>query len=678
MANALIHETSPYLLQHAHNPVNWYPWGEEALGIARDENKPILVSIGYAACHWCHVMERESFEDPATAELMNRFFVNIKIDREERPDLDHIYMDAVQAITGSGGWPLNVFLMPDCRPFYGGTYYPPKPAFNRPSWREVLIQIHQLFQQKREDIIQQADQLTQHLQNANSFGAVNGSNAELFLPATQQLMAEQLLKQADTSWGGFGNAPKFPQTFSLRFLLRHYHFTGNQAALDQVVLSLDKMLLGGIYDQVGGGFSRYSTDIQWQAPHFEKMLYDNALLVIILSEAYQVTGYDRYARVIEETLQFVVDELGNGENGYCSALDADSEGVEGKYYTWTQDEIADLLTEDAAWFMEYFQVKEAGNWEGVNILWSRMLRDEYSMQQGWAKEQGDQRFSRCLQKLKEVRAKRIRPQLDDKVLLGWNALINRAFTAAYAATGHEKYRRLAIDNLQFLERAFLQSDGSWHHTYKLGKSRISAFLDDYAALIQAYIYLQEVTGEQSYLTKALALTERVMKEFMEATTGFFFFTGSHQTDVVIRKKEIYDGAVPSGNALMAANLQYLSVVFDRPAYREQAHSLLNALASSITRYPGSFGVWAITLQAEVAGIAEWAVVGQQAFRYLPSLLKKFVPNKILQVTETKLLNFPLLSGKNVPVEPEKVLFYHCKSYQCGQPVDDCEVFLANV
>ncbi len=678
MANALIHETSPYLLQHAHNPVNWYPWGEEALGLARDENKPILVSIGYAACHWCHVMERESFEDPATAELMNRFFVNIKIDREERPDLDHIYMDAVQAITGSGGWPLNVFLMPDCRPFYGGTYYPPKPAFNRPSWREVLIQIHQLFQQKRDDIIQQADQLTQHLQNANSFGAVVGVNAELFLPATQQLMAEQLLKQADTSWGGFGNAPKFPQTFSLRFLLRHYHFTRNQAALDQVVLSLDKMILGGIYDQVGGGFSRYSTDIQWQAPHFEKMLYDNALLVIILSEAYQVTGYDRYARVIDETLQFVVDELGNGENGYCSALDADSEGVEGKYYTWTQDEITDILGEDAAWFKEYFQVTPSGNWEEVNILWSRMLRDEYSIQQGWTKEEGEHRFSRCLRKLKELRAKRIRPQLDDKVLLGWNALINRAFTAAYAATGQEKYRRLAIDNLQFLERAFQQSDGSWHHTYKFGKSRISAFLDDYAALIQAYIYLQEVTGEQNYLIKALALTERVMKEFMEATTVFFFFTGTHQTDVVIRKKEIYDGAVPSGNALMAANLQYLSVVFDRPAYKEQVHGLLNALASSITRYPGSFGVWAITLQTEVAGIAEWAVVGQQAYRFLPSLLKKYVPNKILQVTETKLLNFPLLNGKNVPDEPEKVLFYHCKSYQCGQPVDDCEVFLANV
>jgi uncharacterized protein YyaL (SSP411 family) len=402
------------------------------------------------------------------------------------------------------------------------------------------------------------------------------------------------------------------------------------------------------------------------------------LLVILLSEAYQVTGYDRYARAIEETLQFVVDELGNGENGYCSALDADSEGVEGKYYTWTHDEIVDILGEDADWFIEYFQVMPAGNWEGVNILWSRTLRDEYCKQQGWEKEEAEQRFSRCLQKLKEFRAQRIRPQLDDKVLLGWNALINRAFTAAYAATGQEKYRRLAVENLQFLERAFLQSDGSWHHTYKLGKSRISAFLDDYAALIQAYIYLQEVTGEQNYLTKALAVTEWVMKEFMETTTGFFFFTGTQQTDVVIRKKEIYDGAVPSGNALMAANLQYLSVVFDRPAYREQAHSLLNTLSSSIIRYPGSFGVWAITLQTEVAGIAEWAVVGQQATRFLPFLLKKFVPNKILQVTETKLLNFPLLSGKNVPDEPDKVLFYQCKNYQCGQPADDCEEFLANV
>lgn len=306
MANALLHETSPYLLQHAQNPVDWYPWGEVALQKAVAEDKPILLSIGYAACHWCHVMERESFEDITTAELMNRFFVNIKIDREERPDLDHIYMDAVQAISGSGGWPLNVFLTPHLRPFYGGTYFPPCPAFNRPSWKEVLINMHQAYQQNREEVIQQADRLIEHLQTANLFGRQAASVQGLFHPSSLANIAEQLLKQADTQWGGFGNAPKFPQTFSLRALLRYNHFTGDSAALAQVELSLDKMIAGGIYDQLGGGFSRYSTDIQWKAPHFEKMLYDNALMVVLLAETFQVTGRRRYLQVMEEDRKSVV------------------------------------------------------------------------------------------------------------------------------------------------------------------------------------------------------------------------------------------------------------------------------------------------------------------------------------------------------------------------------------
>ena len=678
MPNALIKETSPYLLQHAHNPVNWYPWGNEALQLAREENKPILVSIGYAACHWCHVMERESFEDPATAELMNRFFVNIKIDREERPDLDHIYMDAVQAITGSGGWPLNVFLTPDCRPFYGGTYFPPKPAFNRPSWREVLIQIHQLFQQKRADILQQANQLMQHLQNANAFGTAAPIATAVFSTETQQTIAEQILKQADAEWGGFGNAPKFPQTFSLRFLLRHFHFTGYQPALDQVVLSLDKMIQGGIYDQAGGGFARYSTDIRWQIPHFEKMLYDNALLAIVLAETYQVTGLQRYARVLEETLEFVVTELGNGEHGYCSALDADSEGVEGKYYTWTYPEIVELLGMDADWFTEHFQITEVGNWEEVNILWSLQSREQFSASKGWGDVEAQERFSNCLQKLMKTRSKRIRPLLDDKVLLGWNALMNRAFSAAFAATGKEAYRKLAIENMQFMEQAFAQPDGSWHHTYKNGESKIPAFLEDYAALIQAYIYLQEITGEADYLNKALQITGWVLDNFLEESTGFFYYTGKNQTDVVIRKKEVYDGAVPSGNAIMAANLQYLSIIFDQPARREQCRMLLQSMASSITRYPGSFGVWAAVLQNEAWGIQEWAVLGKAAKDSLPALLKKFVPNKILQVTETNLLKFPLLSGKIVPEEEGKLLIYRCKDYQCEKPESDLALFLANV
>lgn len=678
MANALLHETSPYLLQHAHNPVDWYPWGEEALQKAKSEDKPILLSIGYAACHWCHVMERESFEDVQTAELMNRFFVNIKLDREERPDLDHIYMDAVQAITGSGGWPLNVFLTPELQPFYGGTYYPPRPAFNRPSWREVLINMHQAYQQNREEVVQQADRLTAHLQTANLFGRQPASVDGLFQPATLNAMAEQLLKQADTEWGGFGNAPKFPQTFSLRALLRHYHFTGDQGSLDQVEISLDKMIAGGIYDQAGGGFARYSTDVQWKAPHFEKMLYDNALLVTLLAETYQVTGKKRYRQVMEETLEFVERELSDGNGLYFSALDADSEGVEGKFYTWTAEEISHLLGGDAGWFSDFYQVTTEGNWEGVNILWEKSSRNELAVQQQWTPEETDRRIAAAMKKLMEHRGDRIRPLLDDKILLGWNAMLNRAFSAAYAATGDEKFRQRAIRNMAGMTQLFRQEEGGWHHTGKEGVSRIPAFLDDYALLIQALIHVQEITGNSDYLLQARDITEFVLRHFLEEETGFFFYTPADQKDMVIRKKEVYDGAVPSGNSIMVQNLQYLSIIFDRADWREQSQTLLASMGSSLIRYPGSFGVWVMALQHEIKGWQEWAIVGQRASQFLGPLLSRFVPNKICQVMETNLLNFPLLSGKKIPEKPSEVLFFQCKEYQCSQPVSSYEEFLANV
>jgi len=678
MANALLHETSPYLLQHAHNPVDWYPWGEVALQKAVAEDKPILLSIGYAACHWCHVMERESFEDPATAELMNRFFVNIKIDREERPDLDHIYMDAVQAISGSGGWPLNIFLTPNLKPFYGGTYYPPRPAFNRPSWKEVLINMHQAYRQNKEEVILQADRLIEHLQTANLFGKQPASVQGLFHPSSLASIAEQLLKQADTQWGGFGNAPKFPQTFSLRALLRHYHFTGDRAALAQVELSLDKMIAGGIYDQVGGGFSRYSTDIQWKAPHFEKMLYDNALLVILLAETFQVTEKKRYLNILEETLDFVERELGEGNGLYYSALDADSEGVEGKFYTWTFEDINELLGENAVWFNEFYQVVPEGNWEGVNILWEKTDRETLARTHNWSNEEADSKLAKCKKILMERRATRVRPLLDDKILLGWNALLNLAFSSAYAASGREEYRQRAIRNMEELFRLFSQPDGSLHHTGKNGKSRIPAFLDDYALVIQALIRLQEITGESHYLLKARTLTEWVIQFFSEEETGFFYYTPSHQTDVVVRKKEVYDGAVPSGNAIMTQNLQYLSIVFDLPRWREQSQSLLASMGSSLIRYPGSFGVWVMTLQHEIIGWQEWVITGQKASRFLTELARKFVPNKICQVMETNLLNFPLLTGKKIPDDPAEVLFFQCKDYHCNEPVTSCEEFLAKV
>src|ERR1700748_3560498 len=373
--NRLGKETSPYLLQHAHNPVDWYPWGEEALQTARLENKPILVSIGYAACHWCHVMERESFEDADTARFMNEHFVNIKIDREERPDLDHIYMDAVQAITGSGGWPLNVFLTPQGKPFYGGTYFPPRSMYNRPSWKDVLAGISRSFGEKRAEIEQQAEQLTQHVAGAGSFGARDAAAASLadgpsslFNPDTLRQIRDQLLATADKEAGGFGGAPKFPQTFSIRYLLHYHYFTGDAASLDQACLSLDKMIAGGIYDQLGGGFARYSTDNEWLVPHFEKMLYDNALLVIVLSETYQLTRNPVYKEAIEQTIAFIDRDLSNGEGAFYAALDADSEGIEGKYYVWDRAEIEQVLGADAALFCHWYGVSAEGNWEGKNIL----------------------------------------------------------------------------------------------------------------------------------------------------------------------------------------------------------------------------------------------------------------------------------------------------------------------
>ena len=376
--NKLIDETSPYLLQHAHNPVNWFPWGDEALQSSKKENKPILVSIGYSACHWCHVMERESFEDEETASLMNKHFINIKIDREERPDLDHIYMDAVQAMTGSGGWPLNVFLTPDAKPFYGGTYFPPKRAFNRPSWQEVLLGVIEAFSQRRSEIDAQAENLTEHLMQANAFGISSAGENNFFTKENSNEAFNNIMKNADTKWGGFGRAPKFPQSFVIQYLLRYYYVNGNKEALEQALLSIDKMIDGGIYDQVGGGFARYSTDTEWLVPHFEKMLYDNALLLSIISEAYQITGDKRYREVIEETIQFVQRELMHSGGGFYAALDADSEGEEGKFYVWSYEEVIGLLGNHAIVFCDFFDVQPAGNWsdgtpslEKKNILWRK-------------------------------------------------------------------------------------------------------------------------------------------------------------------------------------------------------------------------------------------------------------------------------------------------------------------
>lgn len=673
--NRLINETSPYLLQHAHNPVDWFPWGEEALQKAKEEDKPILVSIGYAACHWCHVMERESFEDEATAALMNEGFINIKIDREERPDLDHIYMDAVQAMTGSGGWPLNVFLTPDAKPFYGGTYFPPRRAFNRSSWQEVLQGISQAFRERRSEIDAQAENMVDHLRKSSSFGLQQqGAQQEIFNRKMLDLAAENVLKSADMEWGGFGSAPKFPQTFIIQFLLRYHYITRqNDVAkmpgpVEAALLSLDRMIQGGIYDQLGGGFARYSTDAEWLAPHFEKMLYDNALLVSVLSEAYQLTGRERYREVIEETIAFVRRELFHPQQGFYAALDADSEGEEGKFYVWQKREVEDILGQEAELFCKYYDITNQGNWEGTNILRVKQTPEEFAAVHNLPVDELHAMLKKCRLRLLENRERRIRPQLDDKIILGWNALMNTACSKAFEATGVEEYRQLAIANMQFLLGKMVVADGSgaFHHTWKNDSAKHPAFLDDYAFLVQALLQLHGITADTKWLLKAREIASHVADHFSEEQTGFFYFTREGQPDVIVRKKEVFDGAVPSGNAVMAANLYHLSIFFDRVDWRERSFRMVGSLGKTITGYPTSFGVWNTLLTEMVAGTAEIAVVGKNAGELHLRLLKEYLPHRVLMASFAGDDTFPLLAGKP---STDPAAIYLCRDYACLQPVN---------
>jgi uncharacterized protein YyaL (SSP411 family) len=686
--NKLISETSPYLLQHAHNPVNWFPWGDEALNKAREENKPVIVSIGYAACHWCHVMERESFEDETTAAFMNEHFVNIKIDREERPDLDHIYMDAIQAMTGSGGWPLNVFLTPDAKPFYGGTYFPPRRAFNRPSWLEILQGVKEAFKERRHEIDSQAHTLTEHLAASNSFGLQKTSDTDdLFQAKKPDEAFENIMKSADKEWGGFGNAPKFPQTFTIQFLLRYHYIKGFQQpeeeALSQALLSIDKMIQGGIYDQLGGGFARYSTDAEWLAPHFEKMLYDNALLVIVLSEAYQLTKKERYREVIDETMTFIQRELLHPQKGFYAALDADSEGEEGKFYVWEKREVDEILGNESFLFCSYYDVSNQGNWsegpssgEGANILRVRKPFMDFAMEQVIPPEEIKAKLEKAKQQLLEQRDKRPRPLLDDKIILGWNALMNTACSKAFEATGDMQYRQLGIENMRFLISRFGTGQANeFYHTWKDEQAKYPAFLDDYAFLIQALIQLYEITADTGWLTTAKGITDYVTLHFSEEDTGFFYYTKKDQQDVIVRKKEVYDGATPSGNAVMAYNLYRLSIFYNINEWKERSYRMLGSLSTAITRYPTSFGVWNNLLLQVIAGTQEIAVVGKDAGdvdTIHAGLLKEYMPHRILMVSGNEDKSFPLLSGKPA-TDPSSI--YLCKDFSCLQPVQTIKALM---
>ena len=664
--NALIHERSAYLLQHAHNPVNWMPWSAKVMDMAKAQNKPILLSIGYAACHWCHVMERESFEDELVADFMNTHFINVKVDREERPDIDHIYMDALQAMTGAGGWPLNMFLMPDGKPFYGGTYFPPKTLPQRPSWMDVLQGVREAFQHKHTQITQQANQLIEHIQKTNVKKNVEGNAALTTYPNLEDfdLMAQRILQNADQQWGGFGAAPKFPQTFSLQLLLRNYYSNKDQKSLDHVIKSLESMIKGGIYDHLGGGFARYSTDTEWKAPHFEKMLYDNALMITILSEAFQLTKNKVFEHVIEATIAFVERELKDVEGGYYSALDADSEGVEGKYYTWQYDELYHILpTHLMAPFCAYFQVEEDGNWEATNILWTTQ-----SLALAWSDE-----MVAAKQILLDHRSKRIRPALDDKKILSWNALMISALCKAAAALDRNGFQEKAIAAMLWLEKEMVDKEqGIFYHTQTKGKLHATAFLEDYACLIQAYIQLNQLTGNADYLLKAKEWMEYVQVHFIDEDGLFFYFTTKGQEDIVIRKKETYDGATPSSNALICAQLWYLSCIFDNTSWKQQSLDMLDAMYRNIIQYPSSFAYWGQAFYGVGVGLTELVAIGPRVHENLPLWNLQFLPHIIPLFLDKSYPYFPSSIGKqNIDNQ-----YFICKNQTCPPPSSTIDPILA--
>jgi len=665
--NQLIHETSPYLLQHAHNPVQWMPWSDAIFMMAQEQDKPILLSIGYAACHWCHVMERESFESETVAEFMNAHFINVKVDREERPDVDHIYMDALQAMTGSGGWPLNIFLLPDGKPFYGGTYFPPVAMQQRASWMDVLKGVHEAFKNNKEKLIEQANHLTNHLVQTNiKLVAVNGDtqNQQIATKEEIEILGERIMQQADKEWGGFGNAPKFPQTFSIQMLLRHYHLFNDPTYLNQAILSLDKMIQGGIYDHLGGGFARYSTDGYWQAPHFEKMLYDNALLITVLSEAYQLTQKESYKIVIQQTIGFLQRELSNGKGVFYAALDADSEGVEGKFYTWRLEEIKQYLPaylfND---FCNYYQITENGNWEHTNILWT--TQDFILIT--------NHEFENAKQILLTQRNKRIRPALDHKIILSWNNLMIIAFCKSYAALSDENLKQQAIEAMRWIEEnMYSAAENYFFHTHTNGQNKTAAFLDDYASLIQAYIYLQEITGDSTYLYKAKKWTEYIQVHFADEEQVFFYYTAAYQKDVIVRKKENYDGAQPSGNALMCYNLYYLGQQFDLSLWTKQSAQMVVSMRKMILQYPSSFGVWAQCFSVMAMGFTELVGIGPSAQLAISKVQQPFLPFKMMLFLPKADPNLALTNGK----QNADNQYFICKNGTCSSPVSNLSDYLA--
>ena len=674
MANRLINETSPYLLQHAHNPVDWYPWGEEAFQHAREKNKPVFLSIGYSSCHWCHVMERESFENAQIAGLMNELFINIKVDREERPDLDQIYMAAVQTLTGRGGWPLNIFITPEGKPFYGGTYFPPEDSAGMAGFPRVLRSIAAAYHTKPDELARAISQLQSQLQNHQGLRPGNE-------PLTGDILDTafgHLQKGFDYANGGFGGAPKFPQPMTLEFLLHYYLRSGDPGVLQMVETSLTNMARGGIFDQLGGGFHRYSTDAYWLVPHFEKMLYDNALLSRLYLHAYQATGKTFYRNVAEDTLDYVAREMTSPEGGFYSAQDADSEGVEGKYYVWKLEEIVTLLGRDEARiFSRYFGVTEEGNFEGTNILFQAEDVEKLERETGLKVEDLEASIRRSKKLLLEARERRVKPARDEKVLTAWNGLMMAAFAEAANILDRPDYRRVAKVNATFLLDAL--KEGRWLlRSYKDSKAKIPGYLEDYAAVIDGLLALHAATFEPRWLAEARLLADTMVEEFWDDSEKVFYDTGRRHETLFLRPRDIFDNVLPSGSSNASRVLLRLAVITGNRDYARPAITMLRSMRNMMLEYPSGMANWLCALDFNFSTPVEIAVIGPRDDAGTQALVSvvynKFIPNKIVVGRDTTLPaqteGIPLLEQRDMV--DGRPTAYVCENYSCLQPTTDPE------
>jgi uncharacterized protein YyaL (SSP411 family) len=667
----LIEATSPYLLQHAHNPVDWYEWGPEALERARREQRPIFLSVGYAACHWCHVMERESFEDEEIARIMNEHFVCVKVDREERPDVDAIYMDAVQAMTGHGGWPMTVFLTPEGEPFFAGTYFPPEDRHGMPGFRRVLEALADAWTNRRAEVQSQGAQVVQ----AVSRGVTLSASTD---PLSEQILREAhagLSQAFDAEWAGFGPAPKFPQPMTVELLLR-LHRRGYDRAMEMAAATLDAMARGGVYDQIGGGFHRYSTDRRWLVPHFEKMLYDNAQLARLYLHAWQISGNELYRKVVVETLEYLLREMRHPEGGLYASQDADSEGVEGKFYVWSYDELVRASGERGEVVAEWFGAVPNGNWEGTNVLWTPRPPDQVAADAGIEVDEFERLIDAARSRLRDVRNQRIAPATDDKILTAWNAMAITALAEAGRVLDEPRFVQAAVQAAEFLVAKLRRDDGRLLRAWREGRTSGPGYADDYAMLAAAMLTLYETTFDRRWAAEARSLGEELIRLFHDGERGGFFQTGSDAEELVIRPKEVFDNAVPSANSAAAEVLQRLGLLTGETEYETRAVSALRIVREPMATAPTGFGTALGALDLYLSDSQEVAIVGSPDAAETRDLVRevwrRYLPNAVLAVGQpddaeaTRVV--PLLADR-IPLNG-KPAAYVCERFVCKRPVSD--------